>query len=456
MSGIDSGFTDKYLQLKNGGLEKNEIHELKKDIVYGNNNLQELNKLKNEILKDGRIDEDEAKLIVTIGFSLDENSANQVRQHLSSPTNEYITQLFDMGKKAGKNAVDTYRKDHDIKAKIRDTVDSIAKGVDDLFGTSLSEIVDNSEEAVKVNNQEVLKKLDDTLKKLKDSAQKNDCITQALKTLKVIDDTKNFKSERVTEEFLEQNTTVKNWDAIELRNYNDAGARNLLQGHENKALVVLGSHTYVFKGFNKDGKLIVSDPSSNNKILHVDRNNPSLTVFVQGNGDGKATKDTRFMEKIAKSYDNFIRFYSNDKNKTINYSDNIDKTGESFEIRKLLLLMGDPSNRITANKIFDAVSKNDLNALKEVLASKNINIDNQELRAFISVMNTPIKTEHGNSMLDEMKWLNDNGGKWTTNKVRYNVGIMYSDVNLADYFTKTKPEDVYKNFKDILEGKQGC
>ena len=71
-------------------------------------------------------------------------------------------------------------------------------------------------------------------------------------------------------------------------------------------------------------------------------------------------------------------------------------------------------------------------------------------------MKTPMKTDHGNSLLDEMKWLNDNGGKWTNSKVNYNVGVMYSDIDLSDYFTKTNTKDIYKNFQDLLAGKEGC
>lgn len=460
MGGIDSGFTNKYLQLKNNGLSNEDLHQLKKDIVYNDkgNSLKEVNKLKNEILKDGKIDDDEAKLLVTVGFSLDESTANEVKQHLSSPTNKYITELFDMGKKAGKEAVETYSTNHNIKAGIRDNVDSIAKGIDSFLGTSVSSVVDNAEEAVKVNNQGVVKKLDDTLKKLQDSAQKNDCVKDSLSEVGFKN--VNVKSERVTEKFLKE-ATGKNWDAIELRNYNTDASKNLLKGEEGKALVVVGAHTYVFKGFDDKGNLRVTDPSSKNqdgksKSLVIAKDNPGMTVFVQGKGDGKTTGDVRFMDKTAKTYDNFVKFYTNDKNTTINYSDKTDKTGESFEVRKLLLLIGDPSNKATANKIFDAIGKNDLNGLKLALSSKKIKIDDQELKAFMTVMNTPMKTEHGKSMLDEMKWLNDNAGQWTTSKTRYNVGIAYSDVNLADYFTKTKPEDVYKNFQDILEGKQGC
>lgn len=56
------------------------------------------------------------------------------------------------------------------------------------------------------------------------------------------------------------------------------------------------------------------------------------------------------MDKTAKTYDNFVKFYSNDKNTTINNSDQKDITGESFLetesniLFAVTLLLGSPIN----------------------------------------------------------------------------------------------------------------
>jgi hypothetical protein len=449
MSGINTSFVNKYIQLKNDGqLTDNKIKELANEVSKASeNDTTALAKLKNEIFKDGRIDANESKLIFMIGFGSDGQNCNEIKKSLSNPTDDRVKELFDKGFDLGQNAVASYRGHSGNKATTRDVLNTMTFG-----------LVNSAELEVKENNKGVIKKIDATLKSLETSSQRTDCVRETIKKITKID-IGTDKSQEVTEKFLNKVTGVtdpaKNgWDAINASKYNKSGKtdklESLLKGYEDKALVVVGAHTYQFVGFNKAGEMIVRDPSEGNKKKVISKDNPSVTVYTQKvNGKGGDGGESGRVSPDSTA----VGFNAFNRSKSELSSDTYDKTGESKNIRKLLVLVGDKDQDLSG--LFNAIKSNNLKDVQNILQEKGINISNQELQSFITIMNEPVKNDDGKTtnMLSELKSLSTQP---KSNQAKYLNGIEYSDVSLKDYFTKASPQAIFDIFKDMVAGKDGC
>lgn len=139
----------------------------------------------------------------------------------------------------------------------------------------------------------------------------------------------------------------------------------------------------------------------------------------------------------------------------VNSLDRQDKSGESFNIRKLLVLVGDKGQTSVSRKIFEAIEKKDLQSLVNLLTENGISLQPQEAKAFISMMNSKVRGENGQqtSMLDSLKNLSNRSA---SEQAKYLNGVEYSDISLKDYFTKTNPQTIFNTFQDMIHGRDGC
>ncbi|GIW23045.1 MAG: hypothetical protein KatS3mg068_2052 [Candidatus Sericytochromatia bacterium] len=284
--------------------------------------------------------------------------------------------------------------------------------------------------------------------------------------------------------------TGKKWDEISLSEYKDKTKLNNLFDNnvieKGKALLVDGSHTYVFDSYDKKtGKIIATDPSDRNRKVTFDVKNEVLSVFVMGKGDSNFTPNP-------KDYKSVRTFEAMKKEPPKNDSDK--KSPESFEMRKLFAFMADPQKAEKFDefkqKINNVVNSNysqqSINELKSFLNSQGINLDNRELASMAKILTTrtikpkeifvdynekPPKSIKVSSPLEMFDWINDrkatDKGKkpeertMTINQLRYMKGIQYSNVDLTNYFSeardaKEKAIDMIDVFKKIMEGKVGC
>lgn len=436
----------------NGNVSNDQAKSIANRAMSSKENLEALSK---EIMADGRVDANEAKVITMVGFYTDESNKSDVKKHFTQPNDSRISDLFERGFELGDKAVKKYEKDFEYRALARNIGSKISGGM-----------INSASKEVKENNKGVMKNLDKTLDSLKTSCERTDCVRVTLQRITGVDIGTN-KSQEVTETYLNKVTGVKDknksgWDAINASSYNKDGKNSTLQrllapyeatlnsrgfNNDGKALVVVGAHTYQFCGFNKDGDMIVKDPSDNNKAKVIGKDNPSVTVYVQkvnGKGGDDGATGRISPDSTAKGFNEFNRAGVSLS------SDRMDGSGESKQIRKLLVLIGDKDQN--TKPLFDAIKSGNLSEVQKILKSKNINLSDQEVKAFISVMNTTLP--NGSSMIKEMEKLRNEGTK--SDRCKYLNGIEYSDVNLKDFFTKTPPTAVFDIFQDMVEGKDGC
>lgn len=436
----------------NGNISNEQAKSIANRAMSSKENLEALSK---EIMADGRVDENEAKVITMVGFYTDEANKQDVKSHFTQPNDSVISDLFEKGFELGDKAVKSYKSHSGTKAWLRDIGSAMTGG-----------LINSASKEVKENNQGVMRNLNATLDSLRTSCERTDCVRVTLKRITGID-IGTDQAQEVTETYLNKVTGVKDkdkngWDAINASKYNKDGKNGDLQkllapyqatnGEKTngKALIVVGAHTYQFVGFNKDGHMIVKDPSDNNRSKVIGKDNPSVTVYVQRvdgkGGDGGVTGRIS-PDSTAKGFNEFKRAGVSLS------SDRMDNSGESKQVRKLLVLMGDKDQNNKA--LFDAIKSGKVSEVQKILKSKDINISDQEIKAFISVMNT--KLSNGSTMIKEFeKMLSDNSDGAFSRRCKYLNGIEYSDISLKDYFTKTKPEAVFDIFKDMCHGRDGC
>lgn len=496
MTGIDKNFVDKYIQFKtNNGkkigddntLSEKELNILKEMAKDGDIDPKSAQRLKEFIINntnDSTINEDDRKLLLTLGSSAndktklnnfitalgsDKTSASNHKKSNEDPTNSTISDLLEKGFTEKLGSEERYRTKHDIISTFRDAYAEPLNFISDILfmtqGVKKPEVFDinTTKEASQSFLQKGISMLEDYLL---GAAEKNSCISMALEEIS----TKiGFKINDIPERKLSQNflkeATGREWDGINISEQNKKGnIESLLNSHKDKALIVVGTHTFVFKGF-KDGKIQVTDPSDGNKTRLINKDNPAAVVYVIGKGDGAAgnnggTNAVLNKQSIIKPFDKM------DNIKNLNSSDREDSTGESWNIRKVLSGMG---NSTFLNKISDFSNqfnqvKNDSNKSNDVINNfKNflskemkIELDPQEIKAMIERLTSKIGVEpNQTSVLDEIsKNVSNSNNKEQKNN--YSFGIQYSDVNLKDYFTNTKPIDMLRVFKEMIEGKEGC
>ncbi len=122
MTGIDNSFVAKYVAFKRDGLNNQELNELKHDAKAQAYTTEAAHKLTSEIIKDGKIDQDEQKLLQMIGQGAKDISVAQKYCAAMDPTNSQISSLIMMGFKSkqiqSQNLSEKPVKDMNIQEKL--------------------------------------------------------------------------------------------------------------------------------------------------------------------------------------------------------------------------------------------------------------------------------------------------------------------------------------------------
>ena len=479
MCGITNRFVSDYREFKKSGgkIDNNELKKLSNLMVSTGNNAESINALKNEILNDGTLDAEEKKLLLTIGFSADESTLKEIQTHLSPASDDTVSSLLSKGFAERGKAINAYKKENPNLAGARDKgadisnsaigfvksmlPDAVRKGANNIIGR------DNTRESLKVNttaNAGVFSDVKTTEKFFNDSnfrklsaSESTVCIDKAVGA--IVGKAKGSIGSMTLNEGSLKKITGKDWDAMEVAHYknNPSKMKSLLEGQEGKAIVKVGFHTFVYQGLDNKGNLKVTDPSENNVARLISKDNPSATVFVQkvnGKGGDGAESNVASTQKAAKG---FNAFKAANTPENINSADRADKSGESFNVRKLLVLLGDKDQKGAANKIFDELKKPNpnINVLKAVLNSSGIKLENQEIQAFATMMKKPVKAESGRSttMLEQFAKIAE---KPNSERANYLNGVEYSDISLKDYFTRVEPQNIANTLQGMIKGCDGC
>ncbi|MEK7433367.1 MAG: hypothetical protein AABZ74_09570 [Cyanobacteriota bacterium] len=294
----------------------------------------------------------------------------------------------------------------------------------------------------------------------KKEAARANCVIDSLHEIG-FKDTKKTGVINVKPELLEE-MTGKPWTAIDVASSKKDSLNKILDGKDSKALVTDGGHAYVLKSIDqKTGNLNVYDASAKkDKVLNKD--NTHVSVFVQGkvnNLDG-----VKFGKAID---DKDVQLFGGvNKLKNMNSVDKTEgKNNESWELRKMFTMMGDPNKSADVQKIRNAVVSGDDSSLKSVLDSNKINISDRERKAMISVLKAKIPDSNGSvtTMADKFLKLSKGMGnaEFTDKQNNYLKAVQYSNVDLNKYFSSSENEvERAKNMsvvmKNIEEDGEGC
>jgi len=292
------------------------------------------------------------------------------------------------------------------------------------------------------------------------------CVPDALTQINPSWNIPRNRAVEVREGWLQEHTGIK-WDGINLSRTSETDLLRLLSGKENQSLVVDGGHAYVYRGIEPDNdRILVYDASAReNKVLSL--RNSSVTVFVQGDGDGNLTGRAR-ANGVVRTFNNMGQL------SRINSSDiNSDGNNNSWQIRKLFVLMADPAKRDMVAGLSAAIKAEpqDINRVNQILRANGISLNEREVRAMMTILKAPI-TNHDNppsgiptgaNMIDMFIWLShqQNNGRLSPNQENYMSQVQYSNVNLRDYFSTSrdaseKANDMYNVFCEVVEGRTGC
>ncbi|MFN8673447.1 MAG: hypothetical protein U0457_15355 [Candidatus Sericytochromatia bacterium] len=484
MVGINPQFVNEYKNLfsstqngKNVPTEE-QIKKLVDSIKSGNNDPKAIGEFRDLIAKDKNISNLEKKVLNLIGATLDQKSLNTIIKdlesvsqkvkgilyHDSNPINDSIKDLMERGRSQANNAGERYKEDHNIKSKIREKASEINTGIKEsihllknsnIFANLVAKAIPTEtkkaimEQIRVVSNDEAgenelkTQLLSDKAEYAKESMEKDDCVGEVVRYMSkkggLAINPKDFNSAEVTEAYLNSlNKNIK-WDGINIAQQNKNGKLDqLLAGQERKALVVVGNHTFVLDGVEKD-RLRVVDPANNNRTVFINKNNPGAAVFVIGQGDGNQTTGKIDKEKA-------IKEFSYDKDP--NYSDT---KGDSKEIRQFMDNLANPAFLNLVDKYATEFARNpndtSINKLQAELKKFGIELNADELKAMAFKLTAKV----GNTTpLNELKNLSKQD---TTN---FKFGIEYSDIPLSGYFIKTSPEAIIAGIKDLKAGRDGC
>jgi hypothetical protein len=97
MSGIDNSFVNRYIQFKKDGISQSELEQIKKDATAQSYTTEASHSLTREIIKDGKIDKDEQKVLQAIGQGAKDITVAQKYAQSIDPTNSEISKLIMMG-----------------------------------------------------------------------------------------------------------------------------------------------------------------------------------------------------------------------------------------------------------------------------------------------------------------------------------------------------------------------
>ncbi len=477
MCGISNRLVSDYREMKRSGgkLDNNELKNLSNQIISaGANNSGAITALKNEIMADNTIDADEKKLLLTVGFSVDQSDLNQIKTHLSPASDETVSKLLQKGFEQRDGAISKYKSTNPNISKMRDMGSDVGNRVLDIAKKYTPEIIKDGVKGLIGHDSSKDNLAFDTTPEAASRTAIQDPHTQA-KFFNDANFTKLGASEStacanaaissatgkavskagtyVINEGNLKNITGKNWDGVNVSTYanNPTKMKQMLTGQEGKAIVTVGSHTFVFRGFDTQGNLKVTDPSEGDKARLINKNNPSASVFIQKTDDNKggdgALTNMANGQATAKGLNEFRRTNTPQQ---INSADRADHSGESYNVRKLLVLMGDDSQKPVKKELFTEMKKSppDINKMKSILTKAGISLEAQEIGAFSTKMRAS-----GGAMMQKFEQL-DNMSK--AQKSSYLNGVEYSDISLKDYFTRVSTTTIANTFEAMIQGKDGC
>lgn len=462
MDGLNNNFINKYKEfigneknsVSGNKLSPDEIQKLEQMVSSGQIDPAAAAKLKEEIIKDG-ISPEERKLLLAIGHSItDSTKLNQFKQALDSdPVNGQIANLINTGFETRKSEIARESAGSPIESFFRNLGDKT--GVTAAYNATYGRIYGTVNTSEQEAAEETRTLISANAPVFNNSVEDVDCIKDSLSAIAArnpgIFKLGDVPTRAVSQVFLMQ-ATNKIWDGINIKESNDLGhLKNVLnKDQEGKALIVVGAHTFVFEGFDDEGKLKVTDPSDGNKPRTIDKDNPAASAFVLGYGDGIETRalnkgsDTSNLQEMVKPY--------KDINAKMNSADKDNE--ESLNIRKLLSLMGDSTQKTAFNDIKKLVNSGNVAGLKNYLSNKGIKLDSDELANMIVKMKAPIIVNgQTTNMLNQLENLQNSPAN---DKTRYQFGIQYSDVNLKDFFTRTSAGAMNEVFQDMIAGRDGC
>jgi hypothetical protein len=426
---------------------------------------------------DGIVTPDEREAIFQAGFKIkDESKFQELKQGISTEF-EDISQIFTEGHDAGIKAENIQKVVHDFTIgtfsnEMIKEAQGEQKGLRKLYGhmgfkdfslpdAKEAEIAIGAESkaneaAEKIKESFLESKVHDVkISYVKKEADMVTCVTDALKEIGF----KDVKKEgviNINEKLLKRMTGVK-WDAIDISQTDTQQLKELLDGHEGKALVTDGGHAYVFTHLDDEtGDIGVSDATVQQSKL-ISGSNVAATIYVQGKGDGAETEK-------AEGDKNVNLFSSVNKLGNINSADKTNGTlNESWQVRKLFVLLSDPNQSTTVRKIAEAIKLNDIDKLGDELSKKGIKLDNRELKAMATVMNARID-DNGKSttMMDKFLWLNKTSTPGLTqNQTNYLKAVEYSNVDLSNYFSSAstaaeRAKNMSQVLNDLIAGGEGC
>jgi hypothetical protein len=460
MTGLDGNFINKYKEFTKPesdggkGLSENELVKLEKMVSSGQIDPTAAKALREEIIKGG-ISGTEKQLLLAIGHALgtDETKLNKFKEALDSdPVNGQVSNLIDRGFQERKNENKREANSSPVETFFREVSDAsglttLSKAYSAYSGVDVS-INTPSEEA----DQETRQLVSGNAPIFRNSVEDVDCIKDSLTAIADrnpgIFKLGEVPTKAVSQVYLQQ-VTGQVWDGINVKQSGD-NLKDLLKDQAGKALIVVGAHTFVFEGFDKDNNLKVTDPSDGNKARTIDKNNPAASAFVLGYGDGGTTKALN-KGTVTQNLKDMVQPY-NKINASMNSADK--NNDESLNIRKVLSLMGDPGQKESFAAVKNFIHKGDVNGLKDFLSKKGIKLDTDEVENMITKMREPfIVNGKKTSMIDQL----ENLQKASENdKTHYQFGIQYSDVNLKDFFTRTSCLSMYEVFQDMIAGRDGC
>ncbi|MFN8671542.1 MAG: hypothetical protein U0457_05570 [Candidatus Sericytochromatia bacterium] len=434
---------NKYMEIKKTGkdISENDINAIVKAGKLKDSEVKEIIK---DIYSDKDFSKNEMKMVLALSVASDENLVENFKKTEKdfSPSSTAVSDLFEKGaKKLFNEAIDNSISENDFTSFGKFKAPNIGK--------------------------QVSKILDKELEKFEGSAQKNDCIKSVLNKLGY--DTTNLNIDEIQVSKLKKETNM-DWSMLNKNSILDLSPEELNKLSEkfkDKALIVQGGHTYVFAGFKIDEKtgkksILLKDANDDfAKPIEKDFNKndlQSLRLYIPEAIGKSDNRQERFIRKDIRN--NEVRATENDK-------DENGKTTQSFEVRKLMALMGDPRDRETLKKLVSLSEAKDINGIIELLKNHQPSIDfsnnKSEIESFILKMNTKIigKDNKPTSMFNELLKLSDRHavhiGKITKEEqYNYQAGIRYSDVDLNQYFFKTDTKTMYKSLQKLINGDEGC